>query len=1501
MKKVFRHVAAVFMGLALLAGVFTFTPIGVMTVQAADSAFASDATLELVDAGSTDLTKVKYWKGQSFKLSVNIGTQNEAVTWKFLKDGAATSDIATVGNKAVSAGSAWYTLTQEFQIAANASGTYQIVAQGKSSADTKEFTLTVEDKALSEFGHTFTNAEGNALENLWTGQNINLYVAADSTKGKVTFSVKEGAASIVKLDTAGSISNLPYFGAGSTIYQVTACIGETIASGKDQQDSATIVASCGGDTREIVLSFKQSASEIKITGITCDQCASHTGITHYDTKTNSIKLDKDQIVTIECELLGSYVEEPYISGTAHLRYPTADTKNSKYNSEPICTVSHDKTNNKTILTIQALAKDYTTIAKKGNLTIALGGSKSKTFPLYVYRAEFISKPENFKTYNNNVESTALVLNEGESGVLSAKPVKDDPQEVIKWVLVGNSTVLTLNSDTGAYTAGVGGTVTVKAIIQETNSGTRLQEKNINVLVKAIKKPDSLTLKKGETWDTAENAKTSEVLYVDEAESTLKYWINEIGDDVYYPNYVWMLDQDKVVTKTEDATLKNAVIVPKAKGTVNLWVQTEDGTVKTPKIKLTVKAPIKTISLKVDGVSNSTNSTKMIQQREVTLEGVRDTAASEDEKLVWSTDSDLISFVSYDEKGKRTVTQGSYTGDSCIILSSSTKTGDATIKVRATGLDEHSKATNQINVTVEERIPAKQMVFTNDTAQTISDYSDVTPYVIATGKNHNVLVKGYQNGQLSNDTYTAECESEDIAKVTWDNKLQKIVIAPKKPGTVKIVVRNNIDNPETPFWIKVVVPATGITLLHNGTKLVDTSVVTLAKGTASVLTTTLTPTNSTDSVTWTSSDTSAVVVDNRGNITGVAITETPVRVTATTDSGKTASCKVNVVIPFSSLEYTLKRSNGVAFNTDGTEGIGAGETLQLSVLTSPSDATDTYQVTATGTAVTIEKTSSGYILKGALQGKSTITISPASTFNSEQLVKQFEITVYNPSAIKDIKTSNSATGISVISGGLDVVNATTVYAMLQDSTSQEVVQWSASPSNVVELEPANKGTTHSCKITKVTAGQTATVTARTSKGAVSFKVRTGTSLQECTIQPIPNITYDGTAHKPTVVVKDAQGTQLKLNTDYTVSYSSNSCMNQGNYTVTVTGKGKYTGVATATFKILPAPVSGCTITVNNGKDMTYTGSAINLTSGQLRVVSGNNKTLTINKDYTVKYSNNINVGKATVTITGIGNYKGTATGSFKITAKDIARAAATLAYTNKEYTGKAMKPDVTVKDGTKKLSKNTDFKVTYSDNKKAGRATVVIKGIGNYTGSKTLNFTISKRKITASDVILSKVDYTYNKKSCKPTVTVKSGSVTLKKNTDYTVSYPSDTKSIGVKVITIIGKGNCTGNIKVNYYIGEKVSVKKPTIKSVKNSAAKALQVKMNKVSGAKGYEISYSLAKDFAESKTKVVTTTSTSKKLTKLTKGKTYYVRVRAYKLNSLGRKVYSSYSTVKKVKITK
>ena len=132
-------------------------------------------------------------------------------------------------------------------------------------------------------------------------------------------------------------------------------------------------------------------------------------------------------------------------------------------------------------------------------------------------------------------------------------------------------------------------------------------------------------------------------------------------------------------------------------------------------------------------------------------------------------------------------------------------------------------------------------------------------------------------------------------------------------------------------------------------------------------------------------------------------------------------------------------------------------------------------------------------------------------------------------------------------------------------------------------------------------------------------------------------YDGKAKKPGVTVK-LNGKTLKNGTDYTVSYSNNTKV--GTATVKITGKGNYTGSVSKTYSIKndfkKATVSGISTKAFTGKNIT-----------QSITVKYNGKTLKNGTDYTVSYSNNKNIGTATVKITGKGSYTGTVTKTFKI--------------------------------------------------------------------------------------------------------------------------------------------------------------------------------------------------------------------------------------------------------------
>ncbi|MGN0658473.1 MAG: hypothetical protein ACI4LA_02580 [Emergencia sp.] len=92
---------------------------------------------------------------------------------------------------------------------------------------------------------------------------------------------------------------------------------------------------------------------------------------------------------------------------------------------------------------------------------------------------------------------------------------------------------------------------------------------------------------------------------------------------------------------------------------------------------------------------------------------------------------------------------------------------------------------------------------------------------------------------------------------------------------------------------------------------------------------------------------------------------------------------------------------------------------------------------------------------------------------------------------------------------------------------------------------------------------------------------------------------------------------------------------------------------------------------------------------------------------------------------------------------------------------------------------------------------------------------------------------------------------------------------------------------------------KVTISSLKSSKTKTAVVKWKKITGAKGYQVSYAYSSSFTSAKSTFVSSSAVQKTLKSLKKGKTCYVRIRAYKTDASGKKIYGSWSTVKKVKV--
>ncbi len=138
-----------------------------------------------------------------------------------------------------------------------------------------------------------------------------------------------------------------------------------------------------------------------------------------------------------------------------------------------------------------------------------------------------------------------------------------------------------------------------------------------------------------------------------------------------------------------------------------------------------------------------------------------------------------------------------------------------------------------------------------------------------------------------------------------------------------------------------------------------------------------------------------------------------------------------------------------------------------------------------------------------------------------------------------------------------------------------------------------------------------------------------------------LTYNGSEQTKEVASVEVNGRTLTAGTDYTVS--GNKGTDQGSYTITLTGNGNYTGTKKVTFTIAAKALTAGMITVAPGPYY-YTGSAVE----PAVVVKDGRRTLTEGTDYTVSYANNEDVGDgAKITVTGVGNYKGSIGQAFTI--------------------------------------------------------------------------------------------------------------------------------------------------------------------------------------------------------------------------------------------------------------
>ena len=374
------------------------------------------------------------------------------------------------------------------------------------------------------------------------------------------------------------------------------------------------------------------------------------------------------------------------------------------------------------------------------------------------------------------------------------------------------------------------------------------------------------------------------------------------------------------------------------------------------------------------------------------------------------------------------------------------------------------------------------------------------------------------------------------------------------------------------------------------------------------------------------------------------------------------------------------------------------------------------------------------------GTVTITIKGIGNYTGEFtktyqiLPREYTVTTNTDSKVYD--------GTALTAGGTvnNLVDGETVNLTMTGSQTDV-----GTSDNTYELN-----WTGSAKESNYTHGKDSIGTLTVTKQSIAPDPEHPETYKEVTITSPSDEVYDGKEHKWIPTVTDKEENELVAKTDYEVTYSTTDFTNvTGTITVTITGIGNYTGKATRTYSITPK-----TYTVTTESDSkVYDGTALTAGGKVSGIVKGETVDFTITGSQT-----SVGTSDNTYELNWTGsakesNYKHgkDSIGTLTVKAKSIVpdgpdtsdekKTGITVSDpSDSKYDGKEHREVLTVQD-TKtndELVAEKDYSVTYSDDLvNAGTVTITIEGIGNYTGSFTKTYEITKRSVTLTSATASK--------------------------------------------------------------------------------------------------------------------------------------------------------------------
>ena len=573
------------------------------------------------------------------------------------------------------------------------------------------------------------------------------------------------------------------------------------------------------------------------------------------------------------------------------------------------------------------------------------------------------------------------------------------------------------------------------------------------------------------------------------------------------------------------------------------------------------------------------------------------------------------------------------------------------------------------------------------------------------------------------------------------------------------------------------------------------------------------------ITWTSSNAKIATVkadpedSSRAVVTAVGTGEVKITAKASKAGNKTASCQVSVSAPI----YRLKLTNRNAQETDPEDRatLFAGQSLNLSAEYWPKDTTSDTNVTWRSSDEKIATVKNGKVTAVGADPKKNTAIITAKVAGCEKGYEASYTIVLERCTVTFMKSDGKVLGTESLSYG-GTLSEETIQAKEKSlgtaPTGSVFIGWytgkDGTGSRFDESTPV-----HEKNIT-----------------LYPYYVKRGEGFY---VLPVGDQTYTGSVIKPKLQVydgtintdgelltaEDKECFELVEGTDYTVSYKNNKNVNlEGKPvpTITVKGKGNYTGTQQVTFNIIPKALTDTDITADD-IIVAYSGRVIK----SVPTVYRNGKKLIRNADYTVTYPLTEKgayqtAGIHPIVITGKDGYTGKITVYENITKEVLLSKVSVAAIPKQTYTNEQMEQEGGIRPASLKVTYQREplvegehYTISYSGDQAIGKATATLTAVegSGYIGSKSVTYQIVGTPITRAKVsgIVNK-EYTGTENDVQQSeYTLTIGEETLTESTDdgrtgdYTVSYLNTAKA-GSATIVFKGINGYSGQMKKTYRI-----------------------------------------------------------------------------------------------------